>query len=43
MSEILAIACDMAHDLFKAGAMDGNTMRKIKELCPPGEANKMPK
>jgi len=41
MSEILAIAYDMAYDLFKAGAMDENTIRKIKEICLPGEADKM--
>ncbi|MDD2903824.1 MAG: type II toxin-antitoxin system MqsA family antitoxin [Syntrophales bacterium] len=35
MSEILDIANDMARDLFKAGAMDEITMRKVKALCLP--------
>ena len=35
MSEILDIAHDMARDLFKAGAMDEITMRKVKSLCLP--------
>jgi len=43
MSEILDIAHDMACELFKAGVMDENTMRKVKALCLPGEADKMPK
>ena len=33
MSEILDITHDMARDLFKAGAMDGITMRQVKALC----------
>ena len=35
MSEILDIAHEMAHDLFKAGAMDEITMRQVKALCLP--------
>ena len=35
MSEILDIAHDMAHDLFKAGVMDEETMRKFEALCLP--------
>ena len=35
MSEILDITHDMACDLFKAGAMDEITMRKINALCLP--------
>jgi putative transcriptional regulator len=35
MSEILDIAHEMARDLFKAGAMDEITMRKIEALCLP--------
>ncbi len=35
MSEILDIAHEMAQDLFKAGAMDEITMRKIDALCLP--------
>ncbi len=35
MSEILDIAHDMARDLFKAGAMDEITMRKVNALCLP--------
>ena len=35
MSEILDIAQEMAHDLFKAGAMDEITMRKVEKLCLP--------
>ena len=35
MSEILDIAQDMARDLFKAGAMDEITMRKVNALCLP--------
>ncbi len=35
MSEILDIAHGMARDLFKAGAMDEITMRKVKALCLP--------
>lgn len=35
MSEILDIANEMAHDLFKVGAMDEITMRKIDALCLP--------
>jgi putative transcriptional regulator len=33
MSEILDIANEIARDLFKVGAMDEITMRKIDELC----------
>jgi putative transcriptional regulator len=35
MSAILDIANDMARDLFKAGAMNEITMRKVKALCLP--------
>lgn len=35
MSEILDIAHEMACDLFKAGAMDEITMRKMDALCLP--------
>jgi putative transcriptional regulator len=35
MSEILDIAHEMAQDLFKVGAMDEITMRKIDALCLP--------
>ena len=35
MSEILDIAHEMAQDLFKAGAMDEITMRKMDALCLP--------
>jgi len=35
MREILDIAQDMARDLFKAGAMDEITMRKVNALCLP--------
>jgi putative transcriptional regulator len=35
MSEILDIAREMAQDLFKTGAMDEITMRKIDALCLP--------
>jgi len=35
MSDILDIAHEMAQDLFKAGAMDEITMRKIESLCLP--------
>ncbi|MEN6441446.1 MAG: DNA-binding transcriptional regulator [Syntrophobacter sp.] len=35
MSEILDIANEMAQDLFKVGAMDEITMRKIASLCLP--------
>jgi putative transcriptional regulator len=35
MNEILDIAHDMACDLFKAGAMDEITMRKVNALCLP--------
>jgi putative transcriptional regulator len=35
MSEILDIANEMAHDLFKAGAMEEITMRQVKALCLP--------
>lgn len=34
-SDILDIAQEMAQDLFKAGAMDEITMRKIDALCLP--------
>ena len=37
MSEILDIAREMAQDLFKAGAMDEITMRKIDALCLPSK------
>ena len=37
MSEILDIANEMARDLFKAGAMDEITMRKIDALCLPSK------
>ena len=35
MSEILDIAHEMAQDLFKVGAMDEITMRKVEALCLP--------
>lgn len=35
MSEILDIAHEMAQDLFKSGAMDEITMRKVDALCLP--------
>jgi putative transcriptional regulator len=35
MSEILDIAHEMACDLFKVGAMDEITMRKMDALCLP--------
>jgi putative transcriptional regulator len=35
MSEILDIANEMARDLFKAGAMDEITLRKVEALCLP--------
>lgn len=35
MSEILDIAHEMARDLFKVGAMDEITMRKMEALCLP--------
>jgi putative transcriptional regulator len=35
MSEILDIANEMAQDLFKVGAMDEITVRKIDALCLP--------
>ena len=38
MSEILDIANDMARDLFKVGAMDEITMRKIDALCLPPQS-----
>jgi putative transcriptional regulator len=34
-SEILDIANEMAHDLFKVGAMDEITMRQVEALCLP--------
>jgi putative transcriptional regulator len=37
MSEILDIASDMARDLFKVGAMDEITLRKIDALCLPAK------
>jgi putative transcriptional regulator len=37
MSDILDIANDMARELFKAGAMDAVTMRKINALCLPAK------
>ncbi len=42
MSEILDIANDMASDLFKAGAMDEITMRKVKALCLPSKREFQP-
>lgn len=35
MSEILDIANDMARDLFKVGAMDEITLRKVEALSLP--------
>ena len=35
MTEILDIAHEMAQDLFKAGAMDEISMRRIEALCLP--------
>jgi putative transcriptional regulator len=35
MSKILDISHDMAQDLFKVGAMDEITMRKVAALCLP--------
>jgi len=35
MSELLDIANEMAHDLFKARAMDAITLRQVKALCLP--------
>jgi putative transcriptional regulator len=35
MSEILDIANEMAKDLFKVGAMDEITLRKVESLCLP--------
>ena len=35
MSEILNIAHETGQDLFKAGAMDEITMRRIEALCLP--------
>jgi putative transcriptional regulator len=35
MSEILDIAHEMARDLFKAGAMEEITLRKVEALCLP--------
>jgi putative transcriptional regulator len=35
MSEILKIAHEMGKDLFKVGAMDEITMRKLDALCLP--------
>jgi putative transcriptional regulator len=35
MSEILDIANEMARDLFKVGAMDEITLRKVDALCLP--------
>ncbi len=35
MGEILDIANEMAHDLFKVGAMDEITMRTVDALCLP--------
>jgi putative transcriptional regulator len=43
MSEILDIAHEMARDLFKAGAMDEITMRKIDALCLPSKRSLGPK
>ncbi|MDO9558711.1 MAG: DNA-binding transcriptional regulator [Syntrophales bacterium] len=37
MSEILDISNEMARDLFKVGAMDEITMRKIDALCLPSK------
>lgn len=41
-SEILDIANDMAKDLFKVGAMDEITMRKIEALSLPSKRLFMP-
>jgi len=35
MSKILDISHEMAQDLFKVGAMDEITMRKVDALCLP--------
>lgn len=43
MSEILDIANEMARDLFKAGAMDEITVRKIDALCLPAKRPFTPK
>jgi putative transcriptional regulator len=43
MSEILDIANEMARDLFKAGAMDEITVRKIDALCLRAKRPFMPK
>jgi len=43
MSEILDIANEMARDLFKVGAMDEITVRKIDALCLPAKRPFMPK
>jgi len=37
MSELLDIANEMARDLFKVGAMDEITKRKIDALCLPSK------
>ena len=42
MSEILDIANEMARDLFKVGAMDEITMRKIDALCLPPQRSYQP-
>jgi putative transcriptional regulator len=42
MSEILDIAHEMAHDLFKAGVMDEITMRQVKALCLPPQRTFQP-
>jgi len=43
MSEILDIANEMAHDLFKAGVMDEITLRQVKALCLPKKRAYKPK
>jgi putative transcriptional regulator len=43
MSEILDIANEMARDLFKTGAMDEITVRKIDALCLPPKQPFKPK
>jgi putative transcriptional regulator len=42
MSEILDIASDMARDLFKVGAMDKITLRKIDALSLPAKRSFKP-
>jgi putative transcriptional regulator len=43
MSEILDIANEMARDLFKVGAMDEITVRRIDALCLPAKRPFRPK